>query len=72
MELSARQGRLQHVAGVHRAFRGAGADHGVHFVDKQDDPPLLLGQIIQHRFQALLELTAILGTGHQRAHVEGQ
>ena len=37
MQFAARQGGLEHVGGVHRAFRLAGADQGVQFVDEQDD-----------------------------------
>ena len=37
VQLAARQRRLQHVAGIHRAFGLAGADHRVQFVDEQDD-----------------------------------
>ncbi len=36
-QLTARKGRLEHVAGVHRAFARPGADHRVHLVDKADD-----------------------------------
>ena len=64
--------RLQHVAGVHRAFRLASADHCVQLVDEQDNLSFLLGQVVQHGFQALFELTAELGAGDQRAHVERQ
>ena len=37
VQLAARQRRLEHVAGVHRAFGFAGADHRVQLVDEQDD-----------------------------------
>ena len=37
VQLAARQRRLQHVGGVHRAFGLAGADQRVHLVDEQDD-----------------------------------
>lgn len=72
VQLAARQSRLEHVAGVHGAFRLAGADHGVQFVDEQDDPAFLLAQFVQDRLQAFLELAAELGTGDQRPHVQGQ
>ncbi|MCY1412601.1 hypothetical protein D9M71_280120 [compost metagenome] len=42
------------------------------FVDEQDDPAFLLGQLVEHRLQALLELAAELGAGDQRAHVQRQ
>lgn len=37
MQLTARQRRLEHVAGIHRAVGLAGADHGVQLIDEQDD-----------------------------------
>ena len=40
VQLAAGEHRFEHVAGVHRAFGGAGADHGVQLVDEQQDPPL--------------------------------
>ena len=37
VQFAAGQHRLEHVAGVHGAFGLAGPDHGVHFVDEEDD-----------------------------------
>ena len=37
VQLAARERRLEHVAGVHGALGGAGADDGVQLVDEQDD-----------------------------------
>ncbi len=39
-------------------------------VDEKDDLAFLLGQIVEHGLQALFELTAELGSGNERAHVE--
>ena len=36
VQLAAREHRLEHVGGVHRAFGGAGADDGVQLVDEED------------------------------------
>ena len=36
-QLAAGEHRLDHVAGVHRALGGAGADDGVQLVDEGDD-----------------------------------
>ena len=36
LDLATREGGLQDVGGVNRAFGGAGADDGVQLVDKQD------------------------------------
>src|SRR3546814_11716182 len=70
MQLAARERRLEHVAGVHRAFLLAGADQRVDLVDEQDHLAVLLGQIGEQGFQTLLELAAEFGTGDQRAEVE--
>ena len=70
VQLAARQHRLQHVRRVHRAFGRAGADDGVQLVDEQDDLALGVGDLLEHRLQALLELAAVLRAGDQRAHVE--
>jgi len=65
MQFAARQGGLQHIARIHRAFGFAGADHGVQFIDKQNHLAFLFGKIIQHAFQAFLEFTAEFGAGDQ-------
>ncbi len=70
VQLAARERGLEHVAGIHRALGLAGADHGVQLVDEQDHLPFLLGEIVEHALEALLELAAELGAGDQRAHVE--
>ena len=70
VQLAARQHRLEHVRGVHRAFGRARADDGVQLVDEQDDLPVGLGDLLEDRLEALFELAAILGAGDQRAQVE--
>ena len=70
VQLTARQRWLEHIASIHRAFALAGTNHGVQLIDKQDDPPFLLAQLIEHCLQALLELAAKLGTRDQRAHIQ--
>ena len=72
MQFAARQRRLEHVARVHRAFGLAGADHGVQLVDEDDGLAFVLGQLVQHVLQPLLELAAVLGAGQQRRHVQRQ
>ena len=72
VQLAARQRRLQHVGGVHRAFGLAGADQGVQLVDEQDDLALGRGDLGEHGLQPLLELAAVLRAGDQRAEVERQ
>ena len=72
MQLSARQGGLQQVGGVHRTVGLAGPDQGVHFVDEEDDRALGGSDLVQHRLQPLLELASVLRAGDQRAHVQGE
>jgi len=71
-KFAAGEHRLDHVAGVHRAFSRAGADDGVQLVDEGDDLATRVGDFLQHRLEALLELTAVLRAGDHRAEVEGQ
>ncbi len=69
-ELTARQHRLEHVAGVHRALRGARAHDGVQLVDERDDLPVGPGDLLQDRLEALLELASILRAREHRAQVQ--
>ena len=70
VQLAARQHRLEHVRGVHRALGRARADDRVQLVDEQDDLAGRLGDLLEDRLQPLLELAAVLRAGHQRAQVE--
>ena len=63
---------LEHVAGVHGAVTATGTDHGMEFVDEQDDLPVGGGDLLHHRLEAFLELAAVLGAGDESAHVEGE
>ena len=58
VQFAAGEHRLEHVAGVHRALGLAGADHGVDFVDEQNDLPLRLGDLLKHGLQAFFEFAA--------------
>ena len=69
-ELAAREHRLEHVAGVHRALGRARADDRVQLVDERDDLALAVGDLLQDGLQPLLELAAVLGAGDHRAEVE--
>jgi hypothetical protein len=69
-QLTARQGGLEHVAGVHRAFGLAGAHQRVELVDEQDDVAVRVLDLGEHALEALLELAAVLGAGEQRGQVE--
>ena len=69
-QLAAREHRLEHVAGVHRALGRAGADDGVQLVDERDDLALGVGDLLEHGLEPLLELAAVLRPGDHRAEVE--
>ena len=72
VQLAARQRRLQHVAGVDRALGASGADDRVHLVDEQNDAAGFGGDFLQHGFQPLFKLAAVLRAGQQARHVEHQ
>ncbi len=72
VQFAARQRGLEHVAGVDGAFGLAGADHGVQFVDEQDDAALVGSHFLEHGLEPLLELAAVFGAGQQPGHVEHQ
>ena len=68
--VAAGQGGFQQVGGVHRAARGgAGADHGVDFVDEQDGVGVGF-ELGDDGLEALLEVAAVTGAGEEGAHVE--
>ena len=70
VQFTAGKHRLEHVAGVHGALGFAGSDHGVKFVDKDDDTAFRLGDFVEDGLEAFLEFTAELGAGNQGAQVE--
>ena len=47
-----------------------GADDRVQLVDEEDDLALVLGHLVDHRLQPLLELAAVLRAGDQAGQVE--
>jgi hypothetical protein len=61
MQLTARKRWLEHITRVHRAFGLTGAYHGMNFVDKQNYPAFLLGEIGEHGLKPFFELAAELG-----------
>ena len=70
VELAAREHRLQHLGGVHRALGSPRAHDGVQLVDEEDDLPGGLFDLLEHGFQAVFELTAVLRPRDHRAEVE--
>ena len=71
LQLAACQSRLEDVGGIDGTLGGPGADQGVHLVDHQDHVPGAT-DLLHDFLEALLELTAVLGAGHQQADVEGE
>ncbi len=71
VQLAASQERLEHVGGVERPFGGACADDRVQLVDEEHDFTLGIDDFLEHGLEAILELTAVLRAGDERAHVEG-
>ncbi len=51
MQFAAREGRLEHIAGVHGAFRFTRTHQRVDFIDKDDGAAFVLGQFAQHGFR---------------------
>ena len=70
MQFAARQRRLQHIAGINRAFRLTRTDHGVQFIDKDYGAAGILGDFLEHRFQTLFELTTIFRPRQHGSHIE--
>jgi hypothetical protein len=69
-ELAASESRLENVRSIERtAADRAGSDNGMNLVDKQNHTGNLL-QAFDCRFEASLEITAILCTSQQSAHIE--
>lgn len=60
---------LEHGARIDGSLGRTGTDDGVHLVDKQDDV-IGFGGLLNHVLEALLKLTAILGTRHETRQVE--
>ena len=72
MQFAAREGRLQHVARIDRAFGFARADHCMQLVDEDDRAAFVGRDVLQNSFQALLEFAAIFRAREQRGHVKRQ
>ena len=69
-QLAAGQHRLQEIAGIHCAFRRAGADDRVELIDEEQNLAVRLRDLIEDALEAFLELTTVFRTGNQGAHVE--
>ena len=70
-ELTTGEGWLQNVGGIHRTLTTAGTYQRVDLIDEEDDAAFCLRHLVDDALQALLKLTLILRTCHQRTHIEG-
>ena len=71
LDLAARERRLQDVGGVQRAFGRTRAHQRVQLVD-EDDGVLILHQLLHDGLEALFELAAVLGAGHDQRKIQRQ
>ena len=69
LELTAGEHRLEDARRVDRAFGRTGTHERVQLVDEQDDVPAG-ADLLEHLLEALLEVTAVPGPGHQGAEVQ--
>ena len=69
LNLSTRQCRLQHVGSIHRSGCRSGTYNGMYLVNEQNHIRILL-QFVQDGTNAFLKLSAVLGTGNNRSHIE--
>ena len=69
-QLTARQRRLQEVGRIVLPGLTASTDHGVGFVDEQDDGMRALLDLVDHVLQAIFKLALDAGAGLQQAHVQ--
>ena len=72
VQLAPGQHGLEQVACVHGTVGLTGTHDGVQLINEEDDLALALLHLVQHALQALLELAAVLCTGHQSAHVQAE
>ena len=64
-QLAAREHRLEHVAGVHRALGAAARAHDrVELVDEGDDLPVGFLDLLEHGLEALFEFATVLRARH--------
>ena len=71
LELAPRQRWLEDVRSVDRALGGTGTDQRVELVD-EEDRVVGVPELLDDLLEALFELAAVLGAGHERPDVERQ
>ena len=68
-EFTAGQRRLEHVGSIYRPLGGSRPDQSVQLVDKADDLPLRLGDLLENCLQPVFKFPTVFGPGNQRADV---
>ena len=70
MQLPSRKHGLQHVSRIQGSVRLSGSHNGMKLVDEQDYLAVAVFYILKNRLQTLLKLAPVLGTRHQRTHIQ--
>ena len=69
-QITAGQGRLENVGGIHGALAGSGTHQSVYLIYEQDVVSVGLDDLVDYALETLLKFTFVLGTGHEGTHVE--
>ncbi len=64
------QSRFQDIGRIHGALSASGTHQRVNLVDKEDNPAVALGNLVDNALQALLKLALVFCTGNQRTHIQ--
>ena len=70
VQLAARQHGFEQITRIHRPLGLTGADDQVEFVDEENDAPVALFHLGEHRFQTLFKFASIFRTGDECTHIE--
>ncbi len=70
LQLTARQGRLEHIRGIHRALSRARPHYGMQLIDEEDNFPFGALHLLDGRFQPFFKLAAKAAAGNHSAQVQ--
>ena len=70
LQLTPGKGRLENVGGIDCSLGGSGADQGVDLINHENDVVVLL-DLVHELLEPLLELSPVLGSRDEQAHVQG-
>ncbi|MBA7695743.1 hypothetical protein ES703_104378 [subsurface metagenome] len=71
LDLSAGEGRFEHIGRIQGSAGTAGTYNGVQLIDEQDNVPGVI-ELIHQGFKPFFKLSPIFCAGHQAAQVQGQ